>query len=128
VRVLVDNPLSPFVASLLRDAGHDAVHVLDYGLHAAPDEAIFERAIQEDRVIVSLDTDFGTLLALGGTRTPSVILLRRHVPRRAGDQVALLLRAFASQSEALGQGAIVVLERDRARVRSLPISRPDPAG
>jgi predicted nuclease of predicted toxin-antitoxin system len=68
VRVLVDNPLSPLVTSLLRDAGHHAVHVLDYGLHEAPDEAIFDRAIQEDRVIVSLDTDFGTLLALGGTR------------------------------------------------------------
>jgi predicted nuclease of predicted toxin-antitoxin system len=125
VRILVDNPVSPLVASQLRGAGHDAVHVLDYGLHDARDETIFDRAIDEDRVIVSMDTDFGALLAVRGTAKPSVVLLRRHVPRRAADQVALLLRAFASQGEALDQGAVVVLERNRARVRSLPISRPD---
>ncbi|MGH6846669.1 MAG: DUF5615 family PIN-like protein [Methylocella sp.] len=36
----------------------------DYGMAAAEDEAIFELAARDERVIVSADTDFGALLSL----------------------------------------------------------------
>jgi predicted nuclease of predicted toxin-antitoxin system len=123
VKFLIDNPLSPRVAAGLRAAGHDAVHVLDYGMHAATDEAIFERAALESRVVVSVDTDFGTLLALREATSPSVILLRAVSLRRADDQVALILVALASTEAALRRGAIVILERHRLRLRDLPIRR-----
>jgi predicted nuclease of predicted toxin-antitoxin system len=61
VRFLVDNALSPEIARGLANAGHEAVHVRDLGLHAAEDEALFDLAAEQDRVIVSADTDFGTL-------------------------------------------------------------------
>ena len=120
---LIDNPLSPRVAIGLRAAGHDAVHVLDYGMHAATDEAIFGRAALESRVVVSADTDFGTLLALREVASPSVILFRTASLRRADDQVALILAALPSTEAALRRGAIVVLERHRLRLRDLPITR-----
>jgi predicted nuclease of predicted toxin-antitoxin system len=41
MRFLIDNALSPMVAEGLSQAGHDAVHVRDLGLQAAPDAEIF---------------------------------------------------------------------------------------
>ena len=47
MKFLVDNALSAILAEQLQLNGHDAVHVRDYGLHAAADGEIFERARNE---------------------------------------------------------------------------------
>ena len=63
MRFLVDNALSPVLATLLTQAGHEALHVRTIELHRAEDAVIFERAATDDRIVVSADTDFGALLA-----------------------------------------------------------------
>jgi predicted nuclease of predicted toxin-antitoxin system len=122
MRFLVDNALSPDVARGLSDAGHDAIHVRDIGLAAADDPTIFDRAADEDRIVVSADTDFGTLLALGQQGRPSVVLFRGATPRRPAGQLALLLANLPSVEGDLLAGAIVIIEPSRVRVRALPIS------
>jgi predicted nuclease of predicted toxin-antitoxin system len=72
VRFLIDESLSTTVARLLSDAGHDAVHVGDLGLLGAADGTVMRAASAADRVLVSADTDFGELLALGSHPGPSV--------------------------------------------------------
>jgi predicted nuclease of predicted toxin-antitoxin system len=121
VRFLVDNALSPAVAEELRRGGHDATHVRDYGLQSADDEAICSRGADEDRIIVSADTDFGGILALAGRRKPSIILVRRASGRRPSQQATVLLSNLPDLADALLHGCTVVLEDARVRVRLLPI-------
>ena len=121
MRFLVDNALSPRVAEQLCGAGHDAVHVRQYELQAAADETIFDRAADEERIVVSADTDFGTLLAARRATRPSVILFRRGTQRRPDEQVALLLGNLPALADELADGSVAVIEPERIRIRSLPL-------
>lgn len=123
MRFLIDNALSPLVAEGLRQMGHNSVHVRDYGLQSAPDIEIFARAVQEHRVIVSADTDFGSLLALWEAAEPSVVLFRGAGTRRPDQQITQLLANLGAVEDALAEGAIVVFEETRIRVRRLPIGK-----
>lgn len=121
MRFLVDANLSPRLADLLGSAGHDAVAVREVGLADASDEEILDRASSEGRVLISHDTDFGTLLAARGLTTPSFILFRSSDPITPDEQAALIVANLDGVAGELEAGAIVVFARGRLRTRRLPV-------
>ena len=121
---LLDQNLSPRLVELLTSADHTAQHVRDLHLSQASDEEVLAEAKQAGAVLVSADTDFGELLAHSNADGPSVILLRRQEGRRASEIAALILANLDAIANDLNAGALVVIDNDRIRVRSLPF-RPD---
>ena len=76
MRFLVDNALSPVLATVLSRAGHDALHVRTIELQRAEDIVIIDKTAADDRIVVSADTDLGALLAARNVQKPSVIQFR----------------------------------------------------
>lgn len=55
---LVDAQLPPSLAEALRQAGHQAIHLVDLGLLAANDQQIWDEAVSRSAVLVTKDRDF----------------------------------------------------------------------
>lgn len=122
MKLLLDANLSPEVARLLKEAGHDAIHVGDIGLLSAPDPEILQTAAKEEQVLLTADADFGALLALGSLASPSVLLLRSADHLRPAEQAELIAANLPLIADDLERGAIASLTRDRLRVRALPVA------
>ena len=75
MRFLVDAQLPPALARWLAAKGHDARHVADVGLAAAPDKTIWEYAITAGAVLISKDEDFAQRKALEAAG-PAVVWIR----------------------------------------------------
>jgi len=80
VRFLVDRCAGHRLAEWLRTQGHDVVEVSGLGPDPG-DRAILEMAAQQDRILVTIDTDFGRLVHGGAShagefRLPDVCLER----------------------------------------------------
>jgi predicted nuclease of predicted toxin-antitoxin system len=100
--------------------GHDAIHVRDLGMSASEDIEIIHRATVDFRIIVTQDTDYGTLLVPARRISPSVILFRMRDGRPV-TQSAVLQRHLPDVAADLEEGAIVVISDGSIRVRRLSI-------
>jgi predicted nuclease of predicted toxin-antitoxin system len=120
LRVLVDMNLSPEWVPFFTANGRDAVHWLTLGAADAPDEDLMAWARANGCVVFTHDLDFGSALALTHASGPSVIQLRG--PRVLPEQVGrLLLDTLTAHEQALADGALIVLDLKKSRVRVLPL-------
>ena len=128
MRLLLDENLSEKLVPLLVAAGHDVTHVRQMGLAGTLDPAVLDLAAREQRVLVSADTDFGTLLARTHATAPSFILIRRLIGRRAHEIARVLTANLGDVEDDLLAGAVVVLsDETMTRWPTSPALRDDPA-
>ena len=114
MRLLLDACIWGPAAQELAAHGHDVEWVGD--LPADPgDVAILERANRENRVLVTLDKDFGEFAIVRGLPHAGIVRLVGFGARR---QAAACLTAIERHGVELDESAIVTVEPGRIRVRS----------
>jgi predicted nuclease of predicted toxin-antitoxin system len=120
LRFVADMNISPLTVNVLAAEGMDIVRVSSLLPVNASDESILSLAREQKRVVITQDTDFSALLALGGHDQPSLVTLR--LLNTDPDVVTERLRQVLPQIEsALRRGCAVTVEDRAVRVRQLPI-------
>lgn len=120
IKILIDMNLSPDWVPLLQDAGFRATHWSTVGPPHATDRSLMDWAGSNGYVVFTHDMDFGTMLALTHKTGPSVLQVRGQdvLPKHMGN---LVIAALGQHESDLEEGALVVVEAGRNRVRILPI-------
>ncbi len=120
MKILIDMNLSPIWVGEFAKVGIEAIHWSWVGLHNASDNKVFDWARTNDYVVFTNDLDFGVLLAMSKTNSPSVIQIRVQdvTPKNLFDVIYSTLMKY---QDYINQGALITIDKRRARLRILPI-------
>lgn len=118
LKFLLNANISHETAELLNSMGYDAKTVAQFGLEESDDIKIAEKAIQERRILITLDLDFGEIFYFSSKRNIWVIILRLRDQtvesvnknlKRLLDSKVLEKREF--------RNSLIIVEEGRIRVR-----------
>ena len=114
MRFLVDFNVGRAVADYLRQAGHDVASVGDVDPRMS-DADILLWAVREQRIVVTMDTDFGELVYHSGHAHAGVILLR--MPGAGRDMKVDLVKWILEHHANDLPGHFCVFDAGRLRIR-----------
>jgi predicted nuclease of predicted toxin-antitoxin system len=116
MKLLLDACVWPGAATELERQGHEVVRVCDFGDDPG-DQEILALALRENRIIVTLDKDFGELaVAFGHAHAGIIRIVNFPISRHA----MVCIRALEQFGDELARGAIVTAEPGRLRLRPPP--------
>ncbi len=115
LRLLADENVSPKVVAFLRAQGIDVLDTKERGWQGKSDDELLETAYQENRWVLTHDSDFGSLAIHEDKPYWGVVFLKPRdlKPRNVMRMCNQLLQHDADFS----QRALVVVEEARIRIR-----------
>ena len=124
MRLLLDQGLPRSSAKILRNKGWDIQHTGEIGMSRATDRQILEYARDEQRIVITLDSDFHAILAVENLDSPSVVRIRQEGLR--GPELAELVEKIWSRiGQQLGNGAMATITEKAIRIRKIPLHESD---
>jgi hypothetical protein len=116
VKLLLDENLSPRRSSDLRSEGYDAYAVIEIGLSGATDEQILRDAIENGRVIVTLDADFANCHTFSaGTYAWGCAI--EGPSTHGGEHPAGHSKSLAALAQHRPTGRLAIVDKEKIRIR-----------
>lgn len=120
MKLLLDQGLPRSSAEILRKKGWDIQHTGEIGMSRATDRQILKYARDEQRIVITLDSDFHAIMAVENLNSPSVIRIRKEGLR--GPELAELIEKIWSKiGEQLRNGAMATITEKAIRIRKIPL-------
>jgi predicted nuclease of predicted toxin-antitoxin system len=113
VKLLLDTCVSGKATEELIAHGHDVIWAGDWPEDPG-DTEILAVAYREQRILITLDKDFGELAIFRGQKHAGIIRLVNIPSREQADYVISVLKRHSNE---LSNAAIITVERSRIRVR-----------
>lgn len=115
MKVLADENIGLEVVAFLRARGIDVVSITETS-PGVSDAVVLAKAVEEDRILLTSDTDFGELVYHAGQRHMGIVLLRLADERNA-NKMGVLSKLLESYANELADNFVVVTETG-VRVRT----------
>lgn len=116
MRFLLDENMPSTLARELRALGHDVLCVVDFG-QGADDVSVLAKAQEGERVLLTLDKDFGELAFRSPLPSSCGIVLFRLSGTDPQADISQMMRILTSRNDWAGQ--FTVATKDRVRQRGL---------
>jgi predicted nuclease of predicted toxin-antitoxin system len=114
LKVLLDTCVWGGVKTELEASGYDVIWAGDWDEDPG-DEEILARAHREERILVTLDKDFGELAIVRGQPHSGIIRLVNLAARQQGTYCLHVLKIYKKD---INERAIITVDRNRVRIRS----------
>lgn len=116
MRFIIDRCAGSRLADWLRDNGHDVLDTRSLGRDPG-DRALLELAESENRILITIDKDFGELIYLYGTPHAGLI---RLPDVRMSQRIEIVEELITRYRQALEERAILTITGGRVRVSRYP--------
>ena len=113
-KIYLDQMFNLDVAHALIKEGYDVIRASEIGQARADDKEVLERAISEDRILITLDEHFGDWIVLPLSRHPGVIRLKVD-PTTSKNVMSLLIPFLRHHSSEQFKNHLVILSSNRAK-------------
>ncbi|NQT57212.1 MAG: DUF5615 family PIN-like protein [Desulfobacteraceae bacterium] len=114
LKLYLDQMFKLDIAEALRGEGHNVVRACEVGQARADDHEILQKAIAENRILVTLDEYFGDWVILPLSKHPGVIRLKIN-PTTSKNVIKLLLPFLRLHASAQFKNHLIILSPKREK-------------
>jgi len=114
LKLYLDQMLRLDVAQILRGEGYNVIRASEVGQARADDQQILQKAIDENRILITLDEHFGDWVVLPLSKHPGVVRLKVN-PTTSENIIRLLIPFLRIHSSKQFTNHLVILSSKRAK-------------